>query len=99
MSRINLRFDRTFSKRDTFWLREDGRTIRCRISEASSEEVVIDLDLRYRLPRAGALKIQPIDASYDTWWVESAVIHPDLARVSLQLSNVPPYEAGRLLAL
>jgi hypothetical protein len=82
-----------------FYLMGDGFTIRVVIREASSERVTVELPLRFRKPNPGALHIRPISSDLDSWLVESAVIHKDLARMELQLANVPVHVAKSLIEL
>ena len=96
---VVLKYDPTFSKPCTCFLLEDGFTLRCRISEAGSAEVVVDLALRRRKPRAGAIHIRPIDSELATWSIESAVVHQDLARMHLQINDVPAWVSRALLEL
>lgn len=85
---IVLRYDPTFSKPLTCFLL-DARTLRCRLTEASSAEYVVDLAIRWRKPCVGAIHIRPLDSECCTWVLESAVIHPDLARCQIQINDVP----------
>ena len=96
---IVLRYDPTFSKENTWFILISGNTIRARISEAASKEVVCDIELRWRRPRAGALFIRPMNSELDTWMIESGVVHADLARVQIQLTGVPAYVVEAFKAL
>jgi hypothetical protein len=96
---IALRFDPTFSKKNTCFLLEDGFTLRCRIMEASSAEIVCDVKVRRRRPRPGHLFIRPATSDLDMFLIESAVVHPDLARCELQITEVPAWAARTFLRL
>lgn len=91
---IQLTHDATFSKRDTWFLLGDGRTIRCRITEGSRAEVVCDIRVRFRKANQAAVPMRPMSADLDVWVLESAIVHKDLARMSIQLVAVPPHVAA-----
>jgi hypothetical protein len=99
VSRHVLNFAAELTLANTFFLLTDGRTIRASIKEAESVRHTVEFPVRFRKPYAGGLHIRPLDSELATWFVESAVIHRDLARLELQLANVPAHVSWAFLEI
>lgn len=87
--RVSLRYSVDLTESGTFFLLADGYSIRANLGEAESKRHVVELAVRFRKARPGALHIRPLDGDLLTWLVESAVLHKDLARMELLLTQVP----------
>lgn len=94
MSRLALRYSVDLTEPGTCFLLADGSTVRAQIHLPSGKRAVVELPLCYRHSRGEALQVRPLDAW--TWLVEPAVVHKDLARVELVLTDIPPSVSGRL---
>jgi hypothetical protein len=99
VSRLVLSYATELTQANTFFLLADGRTIRAAIKEAESVRYTVEFPVRFRKPYAGGLHIRPIDSELVTWFVESAIVHRDLARLELQLSQVPAHVSWAFLEL
>jgi hypothetical protein len=100
VSRVVLRYADEFPcPPGTFQLLKDGVTLRCCIREAESPRHVVEFQVRFRKPNPGALHLRPLDSETTAWLVESSVLHRDLARMELQLTEVPAFCAWAFLQL
>lgn len=101
MSRVTLNYSAELTSKNTFFLLADRFTIRASLAEANSGRHVVELPLRRQKPARSpkALHVRPLDSELATWLVESSVVHADLARMELLLTNVPADVSWALLEL
>lgn len=91
MADVILRYSVDLTSPETFCLLEDGHTVRACIGEGNAERVVVELPIWFRVKREGSFHVRPLTGDLCTWLIESAVVHKNMARVTIQLSHVPEY--------
>jgi hypothetical protein len=94
-----LKYDPTFSKPNTCFLLADGRTLRCRITDEETKEVVENFPIQCREPSSGALQLRPMTPTMDHWSLDGPVMRDDVARVQLEITDVPGWVADALKLL
>jgi hypothetical protein len=95
-----LVWDRGISKPNTFFYIPKLESIRCRIRVSSADEVSpVDVHLRFRKRAAapGLVFCRPLDET--TFVTAAEILHPDLPKLELLLSNVPDGPAAEMRAL
>lgn len=102
MEPVKLDYDAGLSRVCTWRLLPDQDGIEARVRVASGPEVGLEIELRWRREIAQApqaIHVRPRDSALEIWTTESARLHTDLPRLSLELAGCPSHvaEALRLL--
>jgi len=96
---VVLKYDSTFSKPNTCFLLADGRTLRCRITDEMTKEVVENFPVQCQEPCSGALHLRPMTSDMDHWSLDGPAARDDAAWVQLEITGVPGWVADALKML
>jgi hypothetical protein len=93
-------YSAALERSNTFLYIPKLESIRCRIRVSSADEVSpVDVHLRFRKRAAapGLVFCRPLDET--TFVTAAEILHPDLPKLELLLSNVPDGPAAEMRAL
>src|ERR1700744_2517406 len=71
---LTLTYDRTFSKRNTAFLRS-RRRLRLRFDLDRKSEIVTEGSIHFQVPEDGTIAIRPLDDSRRTWVLDHVAFH------------------------